>query len=190
MKLIIGLGNPGPDYERSRHNIGFMVLERIKSEIQSEEFKHDKKFKASVSRGEYDGEQVILAKPLTYMNLSGESVLKIAQFFKISPADIIVIYDDLDLPVGKMRIKTSGGAGTHNGMKSVVSCLGKDFIRIRVGIEGRPEALRDPEKTADYVLGRFGGEEAKTISASIENACVAVKMLISGDTDSAMNKFN
>ncbi len=190
MKLLVGLGNPGREYEKSRHNVGFMVLERLHKELELPAFKIDKKLSAETSKGNYQGIPVLLAKPQTFMNLSGDAVRKTIDFYKIAPEDIIVVYDDLDLPLGTIRVRMEGGAGTHNGMKSVVGNIGTKFIRIRVGIESRPPAAKDPEQTASYVLGRFSSAEREIIDQSVQKSAEALKLLILGDSESAMNAFN
>ena len=149
MKLIIGLGNPGKEYENTRHNTGFMVLDRLSEKLNIEMTQN--KFKGLYGKSKYKGEDVILLKPQTYMNLSGESVRQVMDFFKINQEDILVIYDDLDMPVGKLRLRQSGSAGGHNGVKSIIAHVGtQSFQRIRVGIDKHPRI-----KVVDYVLGRF-----------------------------------
>ncbi|MBB6447471.1 aminoacyl-tRNA hydrolase [Bacillus benzoevorans] len=170
MKLIVGLGNPGKQYEQTRHNIGFMVIERIaeKLNIQLDQAK----FKGLFGTGFFEGEKVLLLKPLTYMNLSGESIRAIMDFYQIDPEDILVIYDDLDLPAGKIRLRQRGSAGGHNGIKSTISHLGtQEFNRIRVGINRPTNGMA----ITDYVLGRFAREEQDPIQEAVErsaDACI------------------
>lgn len=156
MRLIIGLGNPGKEYERTRHNAGFLFLDVLKEKWDFPEFVMEKKFSASVSAAVRDGEKTLLVKPETFMNRSGESVAAIVNFFKLSPADLVVIHDDLDLPFGTWKDAAGSGAAGHNGVSDIIEKLGtKDFRRIRIGI-GRPADNRD---SADYVLETFTPEE-------------------------------
>jgi PTH1 family peptidyl-tRNA hydrolase len=190
MKLIVGLGNPGKEYEKSRHNVGFMTVDLLKTKLEFNNFKVEKKFNTSLADGNHMGERVILAKPLTYMNLSGEAIQKIAHYHKIQDRDILVIYDDLDLPLGKIRIRADGNPGTHNGVKSVSLSIGKNFPRIRIGIEARTPELIKQMDSADYVLAAFSAEEIEEIGESINSAVDASILFLRGETEVAMNKFN
>lgn len=184
MKLIIGLGNPGKEYERTRHNTGFMVLDRLSEKLNIE--MTQSKFKGLYGKGKYKGEDVILLKPQTYMNLSGESVRQVMDFFKINQEDILVIYDDLDMPVGKLRLRQSGSAGGHNGIKNIILHTGsQSFNRIRVGID-RSKYI----KVVDYVLSRFTKDEQDAINQGIENASDAVIDYLDHGFNHAMNRFN
>lgn len=184
MKLIIGLGNPGKEYENTRHNTGFMVLDRLSEKLNIEMTQN--KFKGLYGKSKYKGEDVILLKPQTYMNLSGESVRQVMDFFKINQEDILVIYDDLDMPVGKLRLRQSGSAGGHNGIKNIIAHLNsQDFKRIRVGID-RHKYM----KVVDYVLSRFTKEENEAISQGIENAANAIIDYLDHDFDYVMNRYN
>jgi peptidyl-tRNA hydrolase, PTH1 family len=189
MKLIIGLGNPGKEYAANRHNIGFLSVNYLakKNHISLDK----KQGKARVGMGEIDGTPVVLAKPQTYMNLSGVSVIHLLGKYKLSPDDLIVIHDDLDLPLGKIRIKKGSSAGGHNGIKSIIGGLGtQDFIRIRIGIS-RPQTGSAAEETiVDYVLGDFEGEDKQLIDETIKKVAEAVSCLIKEDVITAMNKFN
>lgn len=185
MKLIVGLGNPEKEYAHTRHNMGFDVVNKIAKKYDIEINKT--KFKAEFGTGIINNEKVILVKPQTYMNLSGEAVQEFANFYKLNVEEIIVIFDDIDTVPGKIRIRKSGGPGTHNGMKSVVHCLGSEnFPRIRVGI-GMPQFKGD---LINYVIGRVSNEEYDNLEAGIELAVQAVDEIIKNGIDKAMNKFN
>ena len=154
MKCIIGLGNPGKSYEKTRHNIGFMVLDAIAKELKID-FKS--KFKAEIAQINHQGKALLLVKPQTYMNLSGESVRLIKDYYKLNDDDLLVVYDDLDLPVGKLRLREKGSSGGHNGIKSIHQHLGhSEFKRLRIGIDNNKLI-----PTADYVLGKFSAEESE-----------------------------
>lgn len=160
MRLIIGLGNPGKEYEETRHNAGFLFLDTLKGSWGFPAFVLEKKFMGLVSAGVKDGEKILLVKPETFMNRSSETVTALIGFFKLTPADITVIHDDLDLPFGTWKIATDSGSAGHNGVADIIEKLGtKEFRRIRIGI-GRPEDERDP---ADYVLARFTPEEDRKL---------------------------
>ena len=184
MKLIVGLGNPGKEYEGTRHNCGFMVIDKLAEKLN---VNIDlSKFKGLYTKFKYRGEDVILLKPQTYMNLSGESVNALMQFFKIEKDDLLVIYDDLDMPVGKLRLRKTGSAGGHNGIKNIIAHLNsQDFKRIRVGID-RHKYM----KVVDYVLSRFTKEENEAISQGIENAANAIIDYLDHDFDYVMNRYN
>lgn len=185
MKLIVGLGNPGAKYAGTRHNIGFSVIDELaeKYNISLGEKKH----KAIFGKGMIAGEKVILAMPQTFMNLSGESVRELMDYYKCEPKDIVVIYDDIDLDVGKLRIREKGSAGGHNGMKNIIQHLGsQDFVRIRVGVGEKPKNM----DLADYVLSRFGKEDLPFIRESCTKACEAAALVISEGAAAAMNRFN
>lgn len=184
MKLIVGLGNPGKEYEGTRHNCGFMVIDKLAEKLNVNV--DLSKFKGLYTKFKYRGEDVILLKPQTYMNLSGESVNAIMQFFKIEKDDLLVIYDDLDMPVGKLRLRKTGSAGGHNGIKNIIAHLNsQDFKRIRVGID-RHKYM----KVVDYVLSRFTKEENEAISQGIENAANAIIDYLDHDFDYVMNRYN
>lgn len=184
MKLIVGLGNPGKEYEGTRHNCGFMVIDELARKLNVDI--NQNKFKGLYVKTKYCGEDVVLLKPQTYMNLSGESVIALMNFFKIDQEDIIVIYDDLDMPVGKLRLRKNGSAGGHNGIKNIIAHLGnQNFKRIRVGID-RHKYM----KVVDYVLSRFSKEETDAINQGIENAANAVIDYLDHDFDYVMNRYN
>lgn len=183
MFLIVGLGNPGREYENTRHNIGFKVIDNIAKEYNIEI--NRQKFKGMCGEGFINGEKVILLKPTTYMNLSGESIREVVDFYKISNEDVLVIYDDISLDVGRLRIREKGSAGGHNGIKSIIAHLGTDiFPRIKVGV-GQPNV-----DLVNYVLGKFTKEEMEVLSESIDASTKAAKEIISGDVKTAMNIYN
>lgn len=183
MFLIVGLGNPGSQYEDTRHNIGFKVIDNIAKEYNIEI--NRQKFKGMCGEGFINGEKVILLKPTTYMNLSGESIREVVDFYKISNEDVLVIYDDISLDVGRLRIREKGSAGGHNGIKSIIAHLGTDiFPRIKVGV-GQPNV-----DLVNYVLGKFTKEEMEVLSESIDASTKAAKEIISSDVKTAMNIYN
>lgn len=186
MKIIAGLGNPTKEYEGTRHNIGFSVIDKLADKYNIS--MNEKKHKAICGKGMIEGEKVILLKPQTYMNLSGESVVDAVNFYKVDPEeDVIIIYDDIDLDVGKLRIRAKGSAGGHNGMKNIIAHLGTQvFPRIRVGVGAKPKDW----DLADYVLGRFPKEELPEIETGRETACEAVKIIVSQGVEAAMNRIN
>lgn len=185
MFLVVGLGNPGSQYEFTKHNVGFLTVDYLADKLN---IKINKlKFKGLFAKEKIENEDVVLLKPQTYMNLSGESVRDFANFFKIPPENIIVVVDDVDLPMGKIRIRKKGSAGTHNGMKSIIYQLQSDnFIRIKVGIE-REDRKDD---LADYVLKGFSKDEVPIMEESMEMAAKAVLEILKKGPDVAMNKFN
>ena len=183
MFIIVGLGNPGLQYENTRHNIGFKVIDNIAKEYNIEI--NRQKFKGVYGEGFINGEKVILLKPSTYMNLSGESIREVVDFYKLTCEDIVVIYDDISLDVGRLRIREKGSAGGHNGIKSIIAHLGTDvFPRIKVGV-GQPNV-----DLVNYVLGKFTDKEMEVLSESIDASTKAVSEIIKDDVKSAMNKFN
>lgn len=185
MKLIAGLGNPTSEYVGTRHNIGFAAVTRLadRFDIRLLERKH----KAIIGKGIIAGEKVIIAKPQTYMNLSGESIREILDFYKMDASDLIVVYDDIDLAVGQLRIREKGSAGGHNGIKNIILHTGTEkFTRIRIGVGEKPEGY----DLADYVLGHFKKEEQDTISDALDAAGKAVEIIIRDGCAAAMNEFN
>lgn len=185
MKLIVGLGNPGREYELTRHNIGFMAIDELAKRWNIA--LNEQKFKGVFGAGFVNGEKVILLKPLTYMNLSGESIRPLMDYYKIDVEDFVVLYDDLDIPVGKLRLRMKGSAGGHNGVKSTISHLGtQEFQRIRMGID-RP---KNGMKVVDYVLGRFTSEEIPDVNHSIEKAADACEEWLNKPFLQIMNTFN
>ena len=183
MYLIVGLGNPGKEYENTRHNIGFDVIDYIAKENNINITKE--KFKGIYGDGIINGHKVILLKPLTYMNLSGDSIRELSNFYKIGNENIIVIYDDISLEVGRMRLRPKGSAGGHNGIKSIIANMGTDeFPRIKVGV-GQPKG-----DLVSHVLGKFSKEENKILDNVIEAAEKATLCIVSKGINEAMNKFN
>lgn len=183
MKLIVGLGNPGKQYAETRHNVGFMVIERLARELKVPVAK--KMFNALVGQGMLNNEKIILAMPQTYMNLSGQAVSSLLHWYKLAPADLVVVYDDLDLPAGTLRLRPAGGSGGHRGMQSIIAALGtENFVRLRVGI-GRPPA--EEMETADYVLSRLDLREMEDV---LQSAAAAVLCLLREGLEKAMNLYN
>jgi len=185
LKIIVGLGNPGKEYEKTRHNLGFRTIDILSDELGIKLNKS--KFNGEYGEKTVKGEKIMLVKPQTYMNLSGDCVCQILTFYKVTPESLIVIYDDIDIAVGKIRVKPSGSPGTHNGMKDITKKIGsKDFIRVRVG-SGKPTNEMD---LADYVLSSFSKDEEKAIENSLKMASDAVLEIITSGVNEAMNKFN
>ncbi|NMC27298.1 MAG: aminoacyl-tRNA hydrolase [Syntrophomonadaceae bacterium] len=184
MKIIVGLGNPGPEYKNTRHNIGYMVLEELAARYPVE--KQDAKFDALIGQIRIGGEKVLLVKPLTYMNLSGRAVQPLVHWHKLDLQDLIVVYDDMDLPLGRLRIRAGGGSGGHKGIKSIIERLGtSDFARIRLGIGWAVD--RD---AVDWVLGRFGTEEEDEARHAVERAADALEKWVTAGLESTMNTYN
>lgn len=186
MFLIAGLGNPGKDYENTRHNVGFDVIEKLAEEhsISVTERAH----KAILGKGYINGQKVILAKPQTYMNLSGDSLRAICDYYKLDPAEeLIVISDDIELDVGRIRIRKKGSAGGHNGLKSIIAqCGTSDFKRVRVGVGKKPQGY----DLADWVLGHFSKDDRKLLEDAYKDAAKAVELIVADQIDKAMNDFN
>lgn len=184
--LIVGLGNPGEKYARTRHNLGFLALDLL---AERQKLKINRiKYKALVAETEFGGARCLLMKPQTYMNLSGESVGEAARFYKIPADHVVVISDDISLPVGKLRIRTGGSAGGHNGLKNIIQHLGTDqFPRIKVGVGAPGQAGYD---VVDWVIGRPLGEDQKVLMEALDRAGDAAEVLISQGPDRAMNRFN
>ncbi len=187
MKLIVGLGNPGAQYEKTRHNAGFRALRAFHT-LHADAFDGWKnKFNAEVSEGRVGSEKVALMLPQTYMNLSGEAVAVAAGFWKLSPADIIVVYDELDIPLGNIRIRATGSAGGHNGIKNVIERLGTpDVARVRIGI-GTERAKTVPAE--DFVLEKFGKDEEGELEKAVENAVKALETTLTDGLDVAANTY-
>ena len=186
MFLIAGLGNPDKRYEKTRHNIGFDTVDAI-AEKYNINIK-DKKHKALCGSGVINGVKVILAKPQTYMNLSGESIAEIVNFYKLDPeSEMIIIFDDISLAPGNIRVRKKGSAGGHNGIKSIIAETGtQNFMRIKVGVGEKPQGW----DLADHVLGRFSEEDRALVETAIKDAEEAAVLMIQGDVDKAMNDFN
>ncbi len=186
MFIIVGLGNPGKDYKNTRHNIGFDVIDTL-AEIAGIDV-IEKKHKAIIGKGVLDGQKVILVKPQTFMNLSGESVRDIIDYYKIDEEqELIVVSDDISLDVGMIRVRKKGSAGGHNGLKNIIAHLGHDtFMRIKMGVGEKPKGY----DLADYVLGHFTQDERKIMDQAAKSAAEAIRMMLCGDVDKAMNAFN
>ncbi|MFZ5646222.1 MAG: aminoacyl-tRNA hydrolase [Bacillota bacterium] len=186
MFLVVGLGNPGREYAGTRHNMGFRLVDLLAGRLNTPVEKN--LFKSLTGRGLQHGRTIILAKPQTYMNLSGNSVAALMNWFKIAPSGLVVAYDDLDLPPGKIRLRPQGGHGGHRGVESIIEKIGTGgFSRVRIGI-GRPP---NPEyDVADWVLGRLSEEEEKLAGEALERAAEAVITLINEGVDAAMNRYN
>ena len=183
MFLVVGLGNPGDKYDGTRHNIGFETIDYISSKYNIDVTRV--KFKGVIGEGFIGGEKVILLKPTTYMNLSGESVREAMSFYKLTEEDIVIIYDDISLEVGKIRIREKGSAGGHNGIKSIISNINTDvFPRIKIGV-GQPTG-----DLVSHVLGRFSKEEAEDLKEVVEVSSKAVEIIMKSGTKDAMNKVN
>ena len=185
MYLIVGLGNPGEEYSRTRHNMGFDVLDKLAQKYKININRH--KYEGIYGKGEIEGEKVILLKPQTYMNLSGNSVGQFVSFFKLKEEEIIVIYDDIDVATGTIKIRKQGSAGSHNGMKSVIKELATEkFPRVRVGT-GNKEGI---QHLTDYVLEKLDKKEYEELEKGIELASEGIITILKSGIDSAMNKFN
>lgn len=185
MYIIAGLGNPTKEYDKTRHNVGFSVIDVLadKYGIGVTEKKH----KALYGKGVIEGQKVILAKPQTFMNLSGESIRAIVDFYKVSPEDMIVIYDDISLEPGQLRIRLKGSAGGHNGIKNIIAHLGtQEFARIKIGVGDKPRGM----DLASYVLSRFSKGEQERMDEAFRDAADAVAMMITDGPEPAMNHFN
>ena len=185
MYIIVGLGNPTKEYDKTRHNVGFSVIDVLADQIGIDV--SEKKHRALCGKGMLEGQKVILAKPQTFMNLSGESVRAMVDFYKVSPDEVIIIYDDISLEPGQLRIRTKGSAGGHNGIKNIIAHLGtQEFPRIKVGVGEKPKYM----DLADYVLSRFSKGEQELMDDAFREAADAVAMMISEGRDVAMNHFN
>ncbi len=186
MYIIVGLGNPGRDFTNTRHNIGFDVIDTLADVAGISVI--EKKHKAIIGKGVLDGQKVILVKPQTYMNLSGESVRDIIDYYKVDEEqELIVVSDDTSLDVGSIRIRKKGSAGGHNGLKNIIAHLGHDtFMRVKMGVGEKPKGY----DLADYVLGHFSSGERKLMDEAAKTAVEAIRMMMAGDVDKAMNQFN
>jgi len=185
MKLIVGLGNPGKEYENTPHNAGFIIIEEIKKEVaEKNNWEFNKKFDAEIIKSEIEDEKIILAKPQTFMNNSGETVAKIVAYYKIKPEDIIIVHDDLDIPLGKLRIKEEGSSAGHNGIESVIQVLGtRKFIRVRIGIEKTNKKIPSEK----YVLQKIKSLE-NLLNA--KKAAEAVLAIVKNGVGKAMTEYN
>ena len=188
MKLICGLGNPGREYARHRHNVGFRVLELLAQNARAGSWQS--KFDGQMSQGTLGGEKVVLLMPQTFMNLSGRSLGACARFFKVAPEDALVIHDELDLPFGRIQLKSGGGAGGHNGLRSILQTLGgSDFPRLRIGID-KPEGPNAKERVTGHVLGNFSGDEERELGQVLDASAEAAIDWVSMGLLEAMNRHN
>jgi len=186
VQLIVGLGNPGPKYEQTRHNVGFVFVDEL-ARSKGASFKPDNKFHGEVCKLSLGGNDVWLLKPNTFMNLSGKSVAALARFYKIAPETILVVHDELDIPPGQLRLKQGGGHGGHNGLRDIVAQLGsKDFLRLRIGI-GHPGQSRD---VSNYVLGKAPRDEQIEIDNAIDEALRTLPQILDGEMQAAMNRLH
>lgn len=186
MFIIAGLGNPDEKYQGTRHNVGFDVVDRLAEKYQIAV--DTKKHRALIGKGVIEGQKVLLVKPQTYMNLSGESIRSLVEYYKIDPEEeLLVIYDDISLEVGQLRIRRKGSAGGHNGIKNIIAQLGTDtFQRIKVGVGEKPKGY----DLAAYVLGHFHGEDLELMEEGYEKAISATEEILKGEIDAAMNEYN
>ena len=186
MFIIVGLGNPDEKYQGTRHNVGFDVVDRLAEKYQIAV--DTKKHRALIGKGVIEGQKVLLVKPQTYMNLSGESIRSLVEYYKIDPEEeLLVIYDDISLEVGQLRIRRKGSAGGHNGIKNIIAQLGTDtFQRIKVGVGEKPKGY----DLASYVLGHFHGEDLELMEEGYEKAISATEEILKGEIDAAMNEYN
>lgn len=184
--IIAGLGNPGSRYEKTRHNVGFMALDAL---LKDEGIALRKlKFHAFIADEMIAGKRCLLMKPQTMMNLSGEAIIEAADYYNIPEENIIILYDDISLDVGKTRIRRKGSAGGHNGIKSIISCLGSEaFPRVKIGVGKKPHPEYDLK---DWVLSEFSAADQKALAPALEHAAEAVKLIVQGDIDQAMNLYN
>lgn len=185
MYLLVGLGNVGQEYEYTRHNLGFLLLDQI---VDDHDFQaQGKKFKSEIFSGEINGEKIIALKPHTFMNLSGRAVIEAANFYKIPPKNILVFHDEIDLDLGRVKIKTGGGNAGHNGLRSIDEVIGKNYVRLRLGV-GRSE---NPNiQTADHVLGKFTSVEMMQVNKMNQKISELIGEVLSGNYDKFLNKFS
>ena len=186
MYIIVGLGNPGKQYEKTRHNIGFDFIDALADKYNISVL--EAKFKALIGKGVIEGQKVVLVKPLTYMNLSGESIRQVIDFYKVDEeSELIVVYDDISLNPGGLRIRAKGSAGGHNGIKNIIQHLGHDkFMRIKIGVGEKPKDW----DLVDYVLGRFTTDDRKVVDEAVGVAVEATKIMVTEGIDEAMNRCN
>jgi PTH1 family peptidyl-tRNA hydrolase len=187
MKLICGLGNPGREYERNRHNVGFMIVDELSRRSRID--LNQEKFDGVLGQGTLAGEKILLLQPQTFMNLSGRSVQQACRFYKIPIGDVLAVYDELDLPFGRMQLKAGGGAGGHNGVRSMIEHGGGDFARLRFGI-GKPEGPGAKERVVGHVLGNFTGGEKNELGPLLERAAETAECWAREGLAAAMNQFN
>ena len=190
-RLIVGLGNPGPKYDRTRHNIGFEIIDALAKQFPSVSLVENKRFQGEVGEFRSGGDRTVLIKPTTFMNNSGQAVRAVLDWYKLDAALVLVVYDDMDLPTGKLRMRLSGGAGGHNGMKSIISHLGtKEFPRLRVGIGSTEKGEARDSAVVSHVLGRFAPEDRKIVDAVIPMAVDAIDLSLRKGVERSMNLYN
>jgi len=192
MILLVGLGNPGDKYAKTRHNVGFILIDALAFKYGAA-FKFEKKFNTDITEiknPDLHEDTIILAKPHTFMNNSGDAVQKIAAYYKIPVGNIWLIYDDLDLPLGQMKIRKKGSAGTHNGVKSVVAHLGENLPRFRIGIESRGTSASTFQDTASFVLSEFFSQEKEEVISALDRGLKAIETALKEGLESSMNRFN
>lgn len=188
MKLIIGLGNPGSDYEKTRHNAGFMAVDQLIEAFSFSAFKKEDKFKSLISEGQIAGEKVLLVKPLTFMNLSGQAAQALMSYYKVDPKDLLVLYDDVEIPLGSIRLRPTGTAGGQKGMASIIQELGTaDIQRIKIGI--KPEKPF-PGELSDFVLGRFSTNEQIQLDDILDKIPSVIELILKEGIETGMNQFN
>lgn len=187
IRLIVGLGNPGEEYDRTRHNMGFMLIDRLLEKMPKDSFRENHQYESRFWKGVYAGRSLILQKPLTYMNLSGNAAVPLARSEKIAPEEILVVHDDMDIPLGRIRIRKNGSSGGHNGIKSLIQGLGvESFPRMRIGI-GK---MSNGRGSADFVLSKFEGPDWELCSKVLDAATDAVILMLRRGIQCAMNQYN
>ncbi|MFK8186619.1 MAG: aminoacyl-tRNA hydrolase [Phormidesmis sp.] len=190
-RLIVGLGNPGAKYDRTRHNIGFEVIDALAKSFPGVSMAENKRFQGIAGELRSGGERIVLLKPTTYMNKSGQSVRAVLDWYKLDATEVLVVYDDMDLPTGRLRLRLSGGAGGHNGMKSIISHLGtKDFPRLRVGIGATDKSGDRDGAVVSHVLGRFAPADRKIVDAVIPMSVDAIDLSLRKGVERSMNLYN
>jgi PTH1 family peptidyl-tRNA hydrolase len=191
MKIIAGLGNPGENYEDTRHNAGYKAIDSLREKLEFPEFKEKKKFNALISKGEYNNDEIMLVKPLTFMNLSGRSVSKVINYYGAEMFDVWIIYDDLDFELGNYKIRQHGSGGTHNGVQSIITETGsREFPRWRIGIESREYKDKKNIPARNYVLGKFTEEESKKLKKVLKKVTDSIVYALENGVLKAMNKYN
>ena len=190
-RLIVGLGNPGAKYDRTRHNIGFEVIDALAKSYPDVSLVENKRFQGIAGEFRSAGERTILLKPTTFMNISGQAVRAVLDWYKLDPASVLVVYDDMDLPTGKLRLRLSGGAGGHNGMKSIIAHLGtQEFPRLRIGIGSTDKSGDKDSAVVSHVLGRFAPEDRKIVDAVIPMAVEAIDFSLRKGVERSMSLYN
>lgn len=183
--ILVGLGNPGKKYEGTHHNAGFMAIEHLADKLGVHITRS--KFDALTATADMAGHKVLLVEPQTFMNLSGSAVYKAVNFYKVDPANVLVLYDDISLAPGRLRIRTKGSAGGHNGIKSIIAAIGDEFPRIKIGVGERTNGEAD---LADFVLSKFSKADGEAMTARFDDICAAAELIIKGDVTTAMNRYN